>query len=400
MRAEIEAPFLRFRPRRGGNHRQPGEAARELDQDRADAAGAAGDQQRARIDALAGHRAEPVEQQFPGGDRGEGKGGGLRERQRFRLAADDALVDQMEFRIGALAQDRAGVKHFVARLEQRDVGADGIDDAGGVIAQDLGFALRRGGALADLVVDRVGRDRLHGDADVAALRLGLGGLEIDQRVRVLDRKRFLVSDGLHGCVSCLAEATAALTVASAPIWQVLSNWGHSPCLDTIGKAAERPRARQPGRRSCRTPRRQNANCVRIATASNFEPASPKLVGADLLGDVAMQIVEHEADVAVDVPVQRQPCRRSAVRRRCRWRSPSWSLRSIVLNAAGDFPGAPAAAVERERMRRLDAAIGGAAPDCTCGFRRSARSPPAHSRPGISGSARRSAAGRYSRCDRH
>ncbi len=197
MRAEIEAPFLRFRPRGGGDHRQPGEAARELDQDRADAAGAAGDQQRARIDALARHGAEPVEQQFPGGDRGQRQRGGLRERQRLRLAADDALVDQMKFRVGALAQDRAGVKHFVARLEQRDVGADGIDDAGGVIAQDLGLALGRGGALADLVVDRVGRDRLDGDPDVAALRFRLGGLEIDQRIRILDGERFFVSDGLH-----------------------------------------------------------------------------------------------------------------------------------------------------------------------------------------------------------
>src|SRR5262245_15840095 len=80
MRAEIETPFLRFRPRRGGDDRKPGEAAGELDQDRADAAGAAGDQQRARIDALAGYGAEPVEQQLPGGDRGERQGGGLRER--------------------------------------------------------------------------------------------------------------------------------------------------------------------------------------------------------------------------------------------------------------------------------------------------------------------------------
>ena len=55
----------------------------------------------------------------------------------FGLLADDALVDQVEFRIGALAQDRAGVKHFVARLEQRDVGPDRIDHAGRVKAQNL-----------------------------------------------------------------------------------------------------------------------------------------------------------------------------------------------------------------------------------------------------------------------
>ncbi len=218
MRAEIETPFLRFRPRRGGDHRETRQPARELDQDRADAAGAAGDQQRARIDALAGHCAEPVEQQFPGGDRGEGKGCGLRERQRLRLLADDALVDQMEFRIGALAQDRAGVKHFVARLEQRHVGADRIDHTGRVKTEDLGFALRRGGALAHLVIDRVGRDRLHGHADVAAFRLGLCGLEIDKGIRVLDGQRFLVSDGLH---ACLLLCGGAITVGVASTWQVL-----------------------------------------------------------------------------------------------------------------------------------------------------------------------------------
>ena len=39
--AEIETPFLRLRPGCGGNHIEAGEAAGELDQDRADAAGAA-----------------------------------------------------------------------------------------------------------------------------------------------------------------------------------------------------------------------------------------------------------------------------------------------------------------------------------------------------------------------
>ena len=79
MGAEIEAPFLRFRTGRGCHHRQAGKAARELDQDRADTAGAADDQQRACIEALAGHRAEAIEQQFPGGDRRQRQRRGLRE---------------------------------------------------------------------------------------------------------------------------------------------------------------------------------------------------------------------------------------------------------------------------------------------------------------------------------
>ena len=201
MRAEIEAPLLRFRPRRGGDHRQPGEPARELDQDRADAAGAADDQKRARIDALSGHRAEAVEQQLPRRDRGQRQGCGLRERQRLRLAADDALVDQMKLRIGALALDRAGIENLIARLEQRDLGTDRIDDAGGVVAQDLGLAFRRGGALADLVIDGVGRDRLHRDADIAAARFRFRGLEIDQCIRGIDR----------GGISCIRRPSCPLS---------------------------------------------------------------------------------------------------------------------------------------------------------------------------------------------
>ena len=107
----------------------------------------------------------------------------------------------MKFRIGALALDRAGIEDLVARLEQGDVRANGIDDAGGVVAEDLGLACRRRGALAHLVVDRIGRDGLDGDADVAAARLRLGGLEIEQRFRIIDRKRFSVPDGPHALIS-------------------------------------------------------------------------------------------------------------------------------------------------------------------------------------------------------
>ena len=197
MGAEIEAPLVQLRPRRRCDDGEAREAARQLDQDRADAAGAADDQQRARVDAFPRHGTEPVEQQFPGGDRGEGKRGGLRERQCLRFAADDALIDQVKFRVGALPQDRARVENLIAGFEQRHVGANRIDHPGGIVAEDLGLALRGGSALAHLVIDRIGGDRLDGDADVAALRFHFGGLEIDQGVCGVDGERLLVSDGLH-----------------------------------------------------------------------------------------------------------------------------------------------------------------------------------------------------------
>ena len=113
----------------------------------------------------------------------------------------------MKFRIGALALDRAGVKHLVAYLEQRDVGPDGVDDPRRVITQDLGFALGRGGAFADLVIDRVRGNRLHRDADVAALRLGLCRFEIDQCIGSIDGEGLPVSDGFHArCLLVMAQS--------------------------------------------------------------------------------------------------------------------------------------------------------------------------------------------------
>ena len=103
----------------------------------------------------------------------------------------------MKFRIGALALDRAGIEHFVAGLEQSDIRPDGVDHAGCVVAENFGFAFRRRGALAHLGIDGVHRHRLDRDADVAGLRFRLGGLEIDQRFRVLDGEGLFVSDGLH-----------------------------------------------------------------------------------------------------------------------------------------------------------------------------------------------------------
>ena len=85
----------------------------------------------------------------------------------------------MKLRIGALSQNRSGVEHLVAGFEQSDVGADRIDHAGGVIAQNLVLAWFRRGALAHLGIDRIDRHGFDGNADVAAGRLGLVGGEID-----------------------------------------------------------------------------------------------------------------------------------------------------------------------------------------------------------------------------
>ncbi len=189
---EIEAPFSRFRPRCGGHHRKAGEPPGELDQDRTDAAGAADDQQRPRIDALAGLSSRSNSNSQAVID--VRKSTACTNDSDFGLPApDDALVDQVIFGIGALALDQAGALELVSGLEQRDVGADRVDHAGGVEAEDLGLARRRRGAQTHLGVDEVHRDRLHRDADVASLRLRCCGFEIDQRIRRIDGEEVLIA---------------------------------------------------------------------------------------------------------------------------------------------------------------------------------------------------------------
>src|ERR1700750_2166159 len=125
----------------------------------------------------------------------------------------------MEFRVGSLALDRAGIKHLVTRLEQGDVGADRVDTAGGIIAEDFGFALGRGRAQAHLVINGIGGNRLYGDADVTAARRRFCGFEIDQGLGIVDRKRFFIPDSFHSR-SLHQVAAGCLTVWLAAFWQV------------------------------------------------------------------------------------------------------------------------------------------------------------------------------------
>src|ERR1700730_5564471 len=77
--------------------------------------------------------------------------------------------------------------------------------------------------------------------------------------------------------------------------------------------------------------------------------------AHLLGDVAMEIVEHEPDVVIDVPVQRQriDCLSPASDAVCKGQ-PIVEIHGAV--AAGNFPCAPAATAQGERIGRRHAAV--------------------------------------------
>ena len=71
-------------------------------------------------------------------------------KSRLRgLCPDDALVDHLELRVRARPGDRTRVVDLVADREPGDLVADRGDDARGVVAEDLGHALRIA-ARADL----------------------------------------------------------------------------------------------------------------------------------------------------------------------------------------------------------------------------------------------------------
>jgi len=188
VRAHPQAPVAGFIARRGGDHGQAGQRLGDLDQNRADSAGAADDQQ-----ALAGAftlaQAHALEQQFPGGDRRQRQGRRLGMVEGLGFAADDALIDDVQLAVGAGAPDGAGVEHVVAGLKQGDAAADRLDRAGGVPAENL-VSRFRFGPHADLGVDRVDGDGGHLDQQVVRAEVRR------RRVRQIDVfKRFRVVDG-------------------------------------------------------------------------------------------------------------------------------------------------------------------------------------------------------------
>ncbi|MCY1461068.1 hypothetical protein D9M71_786880 [compost metagenome] len=83
--------------------------------------------------------AQPVEQQFPGGDGGQRQGCGAGIVQATRLVAGDALIDQVKFAIATWAINCAGVEHFVANFKQRHITAHFADNADGIPTQHLNF---------------------------------------------------------------------------------------------------------------------------------------------------------------------------------------------------------------------------------------------------------------------
>src|ERR1700751_4988069 len=80
---------------------------------------------------------------------------------------------------------------------------------------------------------------------------------------------------------------------------------------------------------------------------------PDVGRADLLGNVAVQVIKHETNVAVDVPVQTRAvdCLLSTGHAIC---GPELIVQIHSADTAGNLPRPPTAAPQRERICRGDA----------------------------------------------
>ena len=115
----------------------------------------------------------------------------------------------MQFSIGTGTIDHAGVKYLIAWAKQRAIGPNRAHHAGAIKAQDA-WRLTRVIALAHLGIHRVHRHRVDFHQHVApGWRSGGRDVQINQRIRLINRQAFPVSNGFHGNPRSLFFSTDA-----------------------------------------------------------------------------------------------------------------------------------------------------------------------------------------------
>ncbi|MNH16041.1 hypothetical protein D3C79_756680 [compost metagenome] len=191
-------PVLGLWARGAANHREAGQLARQLSEDRADSTGRANDQQALAEVLLAFGDLQTLEQQLPGGDGGQRQCRRFGKAQGFRHVPDDPLIYYVQFTVAASAGDGACVVNLVARLEQADLAAHRLDHTGHIPAQHLGGDTFRLHVLANLGVDRVHRDCPYLHQQVAWAWLGGWQFDVVQGCRVGDGQGVIIGNGFHG----------------------------------------------------------------------------------------------------------------------------------------------------------------------------------------------------------
>ena len=116
------APVRGVGTRCAGDDRQTGQLFGELDCNRSHAARTADDQDRALTRFPIPWKPQPVEEHFPGSDRGERQGSGIRKIDGDRLFADDPFIDCVVLGVRSWPVHRARVVDLVTGSEERDAG--------------------------------------------------------------------------------------------------------------------------------------------------------------------------------------------------------------------------------------------------------------------------------------
>ena len=112
--------------------------------------------------------------------------------------ADNPFVDHVQLAVAPGAGDGTGVVDLVTGLEQAHVGADCLDHAGHIPAQDFGGATFRCDVLADLGVHWVDGNGFDFHQQVTGTGDGCRQLDVLQGVRVADGQAVVVGNGFHG----------------------------------------------------------------------------------------------------------------------------------------------------------------------------------------------------------
>ena len=219
----LPAPGLGLRPRGGRDHGEAGVPG-QLNRHRADPAGATDHQQASCVAFGVEVEGHALEQQFPGGDRGQRQGCRLGEVQGGRLGADQALVDQVVLGVAAGAGGVAGVIDLVPGLEQFHLIAHRLDHAGSIEAQHPRLIQQRrrtGPGAAQLGVHRIDRGRLDPYQQVARTGLGARQGDILQGLGIIDGQMAAEGDGFHqgtGHAVILVGAGPSMPVGSGVGW--------------------------------------------------------------------------------------------------------------------------------------------------------------------------------------
>ncbi|MNN11595.1 hypothetical protein D3C81_1245580 [compost metagenome] len=195
--AERFHPVLGLRARSAADDGQTGELFGQLHQNRTHASRRADDQQTLTFIGFAFTNLQAFKQQFPSRDGGQRQRGGFGETEGFRHMADDALIHHVQLTVAAGTGDGAGVKDFVAGLEQRHFAADSLDHTGNVPAQHFRRAVFRCHVLPHFGVDRVDRNGFDFHQHVAWAGDRFWQFDVLQGLGVADRQGSVIGDGFH-----------------------------------------------------------------------------------------------------------------------------------------------------------------------------------------------------------